>query len=99
MDGKGGKKYRQEAMARYNASPRFRSLLMQLLWFWSIPAILLGAAMIAVIYVTSNDVAYGVGWGGPTLWIAVWTWITILWAQRALRIEKETWVPQHTQLA
>ena len=31
-DGKGGKTYREAAMARYNASPMFRILLVQFLW-------------------------------------------------------------------
>ncbi|KIX02799.1 uncharacterized protein Z518_08742 [Rhinocladiella mackenziei CBS 650.93] len=91
VDGKGGKKYRQAALARYNVSPRFRALLMQLLWFWSIPAILVGAGLIVVIYLCSDDVAYGVGWGAPSVWVGIWILITVIWVQRALRIEKGTW--------
>lgn len=92
VDGKGGKKFRAAAMARYNASPRFRALMLQLLWFWTIPLIVLGAAFIAVIFVTSEDVAYAVGWGAPAVWSLLWTWFTILLVQRGLRIEKESWV-------
>lgn len=99
VDGKGGKKFRVAAMARYNASPRFRALLMQLLWFWSIPAVVVGAAFIAVIYVASDDVAYGVGWGGPTVWAVLWTWVTVVWVQRALRLEKETWLSDRSRTA
>jgi len=93
VDGKGGKKYRKAAMARYNSSPRFRALLMQLLWFWSIPAIIVGAGLIAVIWLVRADIAYGVGWAAPCVWVGVWTWVTVIWVQRALRIEKETWIP------
>lgn len=99
VDGKGGKKYRKAAMARYNASPRFRALLMQLLWSWSISATIIGAALIAVIWVVSDDVAYGIGWSVPSVWAAVWTWWTIIWVQRALRIEKVTWVTDRVSSA
>ena len=58
VDGKGGQKYRTAALARYHASPRFRALLLQLLWFWSIPAIVIGVVLIIVIYLTSDDIAY-----------------------------------------
>ncbi|OQU98802.1 hypothetical protein CLAIMM_04531 [Cladophialophora immunda] len=92
VDGKGGKRYRKAAMARYNASPRFRALLLQMLWFWSISATVVGAGLIAVIWVVSDDVAYGIGWGVPSVWALVWTWLTIVFVQRALRIEKATWV-------
>ncbi|KIW66692.1 hypothetical protein PV04_06000 [Phialophora macrospora] len=99
VDGKGGKRFRTAALARYHASPRFRALLMQLLWFWSIPAIVIGVVIIIVIYVTSDDVAYGVGWGTPTVWASVWTLITVKWAQRALQVEKECWKPEVSQTA
>lgn len=91
VDGQGGKKFRKAALARYNASPRFRALLMQLQWFWAISAIVVGAAVTAVVWVVREDVAYGVGWGVPTLWAAVGTWLTVAWVQRSLRIEKITW--------
>lgn len=91
VDGKGGQKCRTAILSRYYASPRFRALLSQLQWFWSIPAIVLGAVMVIVIWVTSDDVAYAVGWGAPTLWAVVWTWITVRWVQRALQVENETW--------
>ncbi|ETI22821.1 hypothetical protein G647_06897 [Cladophialophora carrionii CBS 160.54] len=97
VDGKGGKKFRTAALARYQASPRFRALLLQLLWFWSIPAIVIGVVLIIVIYVTSDDVAYGVGWGMPTIWALVWTWITVEWVRRALQVEKECWKPETSQ--
>jgi len=97
VDGKGGKKFRTAALARYHASPRFRALLLQLQWFWSIPSIVIGAVLIIVIYLTNDDVAYGVGWGAPTVWALVWTWITIGWVQRALQVEKENWKTEISQ--
>ncbi|RVX74052.1 hypothetical protein B0A52_01883 [Exophiala mesophila] len=97
VDGRGGKRYRQAAMARYNASPRFRALMLQLLWFWSISAIVVGAAIIAAIWLTTDDIAYGVGWGAPNVWAGIWIWITVLWVQRSLRIEKETWLSDRSR--
>jgi hypothetical protein len=41
----------------------------------------------------------GVGWGAPTVWAFVWTWITVRWAQRALQVEKECWKPEISQTA
>lgn len=99
VDGKGGKKYRKAAMARYNSSPRFRTLMMETLWFWSISTVVIGAAVIAVIYLVEDDVAYGVGWGVPCVWVAIGTWITVVWVQRALRIEKATWIPAQVRSA
>ena len=66
---------------------------MQMLWFWSISATVIGAGLVTVIWFVSDDVAYGLGWGVPSVWALVWTWLTIVWVQRALRIEKATWVP------
>ncbi|KAK4942993.1 hypothetical protein LTR10_017378 [Elasticomyces elasticus] len=92
VDGQGGKRYRKAAMARYHASPHFRAMLMKLQWFWAVSAIVVGAAVIALIWVVREDVAYGVGWGVPSLWTAVGTWLTVVWVQRELRIEKVTWM-------
>src|ERR1700744_1295710 len=99
VDGKGGKKFRLAALARYQASPRFRALLLQLQWFWSIPAIVIGVVLVIVISLTSADVAYGVGWGAPTVWAILWTWITVGWVHRALQVEKERWKSERPQAA
>jgi len=98
VDGKGGKNFRTAALARYYASPCFRRLLMQLVWFWSIPAIVVGIACIVIICVTNHDVAYGVGWAVPNVWAVLWTIITVVWCQRALRVEKATWQSERSQM-
>jgi hypothetical protein len=99
VDGRGGKKFRTQAMARYHASPRFRTMLMQLLWLWAIPAILVGSGTIVGIYETNDNVAYGIGWGVPNVWAILWTWLTVKWVQRSLRAEKETWRREQGQSA
>jgi hypothetical protein len=96
VDGGGGNTYRRAALKRYESSPRFRKMLIQILWFWAIPAVILGIVLIILIYTVRKEVAYGLGWGVPALWAALWTEGTILWTQRSLRIEKENWVSDRT---
>ncbi|ETN46662.1 uncharacterized protein HMPREF1541_00848 [Cyphellophora europaea CBS 101466] len=92
-DGGGGKVYRTAAMARYNASPRFRRMLVQMLWWWAITAILLGAAQIAIIWIPqiSQEVVYGIGWSVTSVWGGIGAWLTIWWGKKCIRIEKEKW--------
>ncbi|KAI1627728.1 hypothetical protein EDD37DRAFT_273896 [Exophiala viscosa] len=99
VDGQGGKRYRKAAMARYHASPHFRAMLMKLQWFWAISAIVVGAAVTVVIWFIREDVAYGLGWGVPSFWTAVGIWLTVVWVQRELRIEKVTWIPDRVTSA
>lgn len=91
VDGGAGLVYREAALARYNASPRFRRLLVQLLWAWGLTSIGLGAGVIALVFSIPEEIAYGLGWGIPTLWGALGALATILWCQRSVRIERELW--------
>lgn len=91
VDGQGGKGYREAAMARYGVSPRFRRLLVELLWVWGSTAIVLGAGIIAVVFSIPEEVAYGLGWGVPTVWGALGALLTILWCKRSVRVERELW--------
>ena len=90
-DGGGGKAYREAALARFNASPRFRRLLVQLLWAWSISGLLISVALIALAWTIHEEVAYTLGWAVPSVWGIIGAFSTIKWSQRCLRIEKETW--------
>ncbi|KAF4460900.1 hypothetical protein FALBO_12315 [Fusarium albosuccineum] len=91
-DGGGGKVYREAAMARFNASPRFRRMLTQLLWTWAITGSVLSVVLIALAWTIPVEVAYTLGWAVPSVWGAVGAYMTIKWGQRCLRIEKERWV-------
>jgi hypothetical protein len=91
VDGGGGQKYREALMMRYNASPRFRTLLRQMTWFWGVPCLMVGVVLMALIFTVRRQVAYGLGWGVPTIWACVWTLITIFWVRRVLREEEEGW--------
>ncbi|KAL8746311.1 MAG: hypothetical protein Q9190_001654 [Brigantiaea leucoxantha] len=85
--------YREAINARYEASPRFRRMLRQLNWFWAIPALLVGAAVTALVWVQriEQTTSYGIGWGVPPAWAIIWVVITTLYVQRCLRKEKEEW--------
>ena len=58
-----GRPYREAIHARYNASPRFRKMLMDLSWFWSIPSVVIAIVLIVLICIHQVDknVAYGIG--------------------------------------
>ncbi|KAI0017384.1 hypothetical protein F4780DRAFT_608873 [Xylariomycetidae sp. FL0641] len=91
VDGGGARRYRANLMERYRVSRRFRVMLKQLNLFWGIGAVLNGAAIIAVIWETPQDVAYGIGWGEPLGFVIIWTIITVIWVRRGLRNEKKHW--------
>ncbi|KAK0707967.1 hypothetical protein B0H67DRAFT_543318 [Lasiosphaeris hirsuta] len=91
VDGSAGREYRERLMARYEASPRFRKMIAQQNWFWGVGALLVGAATMVVIWTVPEEIAYGVGWGSPFVFTVVWTWTTIVWVRRSLRLEKSQW--------
>lgn len=97
-DGGGGKAYREAAMARYKASPRFRRMLVQMLWAWAVTGFLLSIALIVLAWTIDEEVAYTLGWAVPSVWGAIGAWMTIKWGQRCLRIEKEKWIEDQMAL-
>lgn len=93
VDGRGGAEYRLALRKRWEASPQFRRLLTQLTWFWGLGAVLVGGAVLVLIFVDAmpEKVSYGIGWGVPSLWVAIWAAITTSWVRRALKEEKLKW--------
>jgi hypothetical protein len=61
VDGGAGKEYRQNLMARYKASKRFRRMIADLNWFWGVGALIDGVGTMIAIWTTPQTVAYGVG--------------------------------------
>ena len=96
VDAGAGKAYREALLQRYNASAQFRTMLIQLVWFWGIPSVIVGIILLALIFTVTKEVAYGLGWAIPNIWAGIWTILTILWVRRSLRIEKETWTTDRT---
>lgn len=90
-DGGGGKAFREAALARFNASPRFRRMLVQFLWAWCISGFLVNVPLIALAWTIDEEVAYALGWTIPSLWGIIGAFATIKWGQRCLRIESEMW--------
>lgn len=58
-----GRPYREAIHARFEASPMFRKMMLDLSWAWSIPAIVIGVVLVVVICIhqVSKEVAYGLG--------------------------------------
>lgn len=92
VDGRGGQTYRRAALDRYHASPRFRRMLVQLTWFWSLPALVLGFILLILIFTVRKEVAYGLGWSVPDVWAGLWTAITVAYVRRKLAEEKRCWI-------
>ncbi|OAP56249.1 hypothetical protein AYL99_09428 [Fonsecaea erecta] len=88
-----GRPFREALAARYRASPRFRRMIMVQSLFWSIPGLLIAIActVVVCIHPVPKDVAYGIGWGVPFVWVGIWTAITIPWVRRDMHKETVTW--------
>ncbi|KIY02288.1 uncharacterized protein Z520_02426 [Fonsecaea multimorphosa CBS 102226] len=88
-----GRPFREALAARYRASPRFRRMLMVQSLFWSIPGLLVAIActVVVCIHPVPKDVAYGIGWGVPFVWVGIWVAITIPWVRRDMHKETVTW--------
>lgn len=62
VDGGGGTLYREVLIARYEASPYFRTLLRQLNWFWGLGSLAVALMTTILVYtVDSEDAASGLG--------------------------------------
>lgn len=90
-DGGGGEVYRKAALARFNASPRFRRMLVQMLWGWCCSGLLVNIPLVILPWVIDPEIAYALGWSMPSAWGLVGAFVTIKWGQRCLRIEKAEW--------
>ncbi|KAG6008914.1 hypothetical protein E4U21_003727 [Claviceps maximensis] len=88
-----GRPYREALAARYEASPRFRSMLYKQSLFWSIPSLVLAAGLtvVAVHPDVPATVAYGICWAVPFLWCAVWGAITVWMCKRDMIRERLEW--------
>ncbi|QPH11000.1 hypothetical protein C2857_002552 [Epichloe festucae Fl1] len=93
VNAKAGRPYREALAARYKASPRFRRMLYTQSIFWSIPSLVLAAALTVVT--VHPDVpatgAYGVCWAVPFLWWGIWGVITVWWCKKDMLRERLEW--------
>ncbi|KAI1434473.1 hypothetical protein GGR50DRAFT_404389 [Xylaria sp. CBS 124048] len=92
VDGGGARRFRRRLLERYKVSRDFRRLISMLNWFWGIGSVVSGTATLAAVWaIPQEEIAYGVGWGEPFIFLVVWTWITVVWARHGLRQEKKKW--------
>lgn len=63
VTGGAGRPFREALASRYEASPKFRKMLLQQSLFWSIPGLIVAIALTVVVIISSvsEPVAYGVG--------------------------------------
>jgi len=61
VDGGAGASYRKRLVARYEASERFRRMIIGLNWFWGVGAVLDGVATLVVLWTVPQDIGYGIG--------------------------------------
>jgi hypothetical protein len=88
VDAKGGKKVRIAWKGRYEASPIIQSLILYLAYFWACGMIVISALSISLVFTTPlKEVAFGIGWGVPTVWCILWTAITVIWVKVAKKRE------------
>ncbi|KAI1073960.1 hypothetical protein F5B20DRAFT_475491 [Whalleya microplaca] len=92
VDGGAGQSYRRRVLERYKVSRKFRALIKGLNWFWGVGCILVGAGSLAVVWTVPQVIGYGIGWGAPLAFTVTWTFITIFWVRRSLRVEKKRWM-------
>ncbi|TWU75013.1 hypothetical protein ED733_006111 [Metarhizium rileyi] len=93
VNAKAGRPYREALAARYKASPRFQRMLYVQSIFWSIPALVLAAALTvpAVIHRVPATAAYGICWAVPFIWCAVWGGISVWWCKKDMVRERIEW--------
>jgi len=96
IEGRGGQQYRENVLKRYEASPIFRHMVLVLTWFWGIGLLTVATIATALIMTLSLDKGFGVGWGLPWVWAAVWIFLTMAYVKKELRREGEQFfVPKH----
>jgi len=91
IEGRGGLEYRRHVIKRYEESPVFQRLILFLSWMWGLGAIGIAIISTVLIMVLSEDVGFGVGWGLPYAWAAVWTLVTVILVKWQLKHERKVW--------
>lgn len=91
IEGQGGVEYRGQVMRRYEASPRFRRMILTLSWVWGINLIIIAIVATVLIMELNEDIGFGVGWGLPWAWCAGWAFFTVGYVKKQLRTEKTEW--------
>jgi len=91
VDGGGGIQYREELIARYDASPLFRRMLNHLDAFWGFGALLVSTLVTVLLWTIPAAIGYWIGWSVPFLWAGLWSFLTIRYVQSCLIEERNAW--------
>jgi hypothetical protein len=78
-------------MKRYEASPPFRRMLLQLTRFWGIAFMIIAIVTTILIVALEERIAFGVGWGVPYLWSTLFGLWTVRFVKRNLTDKRTTW--------
>lgn len=91
IEARGEVAHRETVMKRYESSPLFRSLLLRLTWLWGFGLIIIAIVTTILIAVLEENVAFGVGWGLPYIWVAIFGLWTVRFVKRSLDEERRMW--------
>ncbi|KAI0069992.1 hypothetical protein K474DRAFT_1713725 [Panus rudis PR-1116 ss-1] len=91
VDGGGGLEFRQAWRYRYESSRIMRRLLRDIALYWGLSGTILGIGLIVIVWLAPTDTGYGLGYSMPWLWAMLSTVVTIIWAKRELKREREEW--------
>lgn len=91
IEARGERVYREKMNARYEASPLFRKMILQLALFWGIGLICIAVVSTALVFTMKDNVAFGIGWGLPFAFMILWALLTIVFVRRSLTREKMIW--------
>jgi len=91
IEGRGELAWRQAVMTRYEASPLFRKMLLRLTWWWGVGFLVVGVITTVLIGVLEANIAFGVGWGLPYIFAAVFSVTTVYFVKSSLKEERIEW--------
>ena len=93
IEARGELAHREAVMKRYEAGPLFRRMLLRLTWFWGISLMTIAIVTTVLIVSLKERVAFGVGWGLPYVWSALFGLWTVRFVKKSLKEEKVAWQP------
>lgn len=99
IEGQGGVEYRVQVMKRYDASLRFRRLVMYLTWGWGLGLIGIAIVSTVLIMVLNENVGFGIGWGLPWAFAAACIVMTVIFVKRELALERVEWLAKASSSA
>jgi hypothetical protein len=83
--------HREAVMKRYEASPPFRRMLLRLTWLWGVALMIIAIVTTILIVALEEKIAFGVGWGVPYLWSALFGLWTVRFVKKSLNEERIAW--------